>query len=408
MWFLVASLGKDLSRWRRDLPALLLWLAVPLVIGTLVTTLMDAGGGAKPRGTLLVADLDDSLPSNAVGAAFGQGELAELVDVESVSVEAGRARIDAGDASAFLVIPAGFGDALLSQEQVTLTLVTNPSQTILPGIIEDVLAVLLDGGFYLQQLFADEIAVMTQSTASPSDAEVAELAVAINRKLANAGSQLFPPAFDVEIVETTAAEPGASVSLLYLPGVLLMAIVFFANGFAADIWTERRQGTLRRLASVPSQLAIFLAGKTLAAGVFFAAVGVVTLLVGFAYHGIPVEKFPPMLVIVTLSGMGFFAWFVLLQMLASTSRGANLLTTLALFPLLMLGGSFFPLAAMPDGLRLLGRLTPNGYIVENMTTELTGSGAWLIATPGWAVVLAMLLSGLLLASWRLHGSFARN
>ena len=36
-----------------------------------------------------------------------------LVEVDSVSREEGTRRIEAGDASALLVVPAGFGDAVL-------------------------------------------------------------------------------------------------------------------------------------------------------------------------------------------------------------------------------------------------------------------------------------------------------
>ena len=64
---------------------------------------------------------------------------------------------EAGKASGFLVIPDGFTDAFINDEPVTLTLKTNPSQTILPGIIEDVTEVLLDLGFYAQQLLGDEL-----------------------------------------------------------------------------------------------------------------------------------------------------------------------------------------------------------------------------------------------------------
>ena len=66
----------------------------------------------------------------------------------------GEARINNGEASGFLTIPEGFQDAFLNETPVTLTLKTNPAQTILPGIIENVTEILLDAGFYLQRLLA--------------------------------------------------------------------------------------------------------------------------------------------------------------------------------------------------------------------------------------------------------------
>jgi len=147
MNFLWSAMSKDLARWREDAAAILLWLAIPLIIGTLITSLMGGEGGAKPTGLLLIADLDESLLSGLVAGAYSQGELGELISVEQVTLAEGTERINKGDASGLLIVPEGFADALLESEPVTLTLTTNPSQVILPGIITDVTEILLDAGF---------------------------------------------------------------------------------------------------------------------------------------------------------------------------------------------------------------------------------------------------------------------
>ena len=100
MRFFVSSLAKDLARWRQDAVAILLWLSIPLIIGGLITSLMDGNGGAKPTGLLLIADQDDSVLSGLVAGAYSQGELGELLVVEKVSTQDGEARIDAGEARA--------------------------------------------------------------------------------------------------------------------------------------------------------------------------------------------------------------------------------------------------------------------------------------------------------------------
>ena len=129
MNFLVASVKKDLARWMRDRGALLIWLGIPFLIGGLITSMIDGNDGGKPTGTLLIANLDDGLLSGAVAAAFGQGELGELIIVENTSVEEGTRRIEAGEASGFLTIPEGFTTAFINGTPVTLTLKTNPAQT---------------------------------------------------------------------------------------------------------------------------------------------------------------------------------------------------------------------------------------------------------------------------------------
>jgi ABC-type Na+ efflux pump permease subunit len=410
MDFIWSSVKKDLARWRQDFTAVLLWLSIPLVIGGLITSLVDGNGGAKPQGVLLIADLDDTFLSGFVASAYSQGELGELITVEKTTVEAGTESINAGEASGFLVIPKGFTDALLNSEPVTLTLKTNPSQTILPGIIRNVTDVLLDAGFYLNQIFGSEIDLImdTDLDGQSNDQKVAAIAAAIQKKIDAAAPLLLPPAIDITIADPPPEKPSVPVALLFLPGIILMAVMFSSNGLAGDYWTERENGTLRRLVYAPGRLAAFLAGKALAAGVIIALISALTLIIGFIYHDIAWSRLLPSLVWVTASGIALFAWFGALQMLASTQRAANLLTAMLLFPLLMLGGSFFPLAALPDWIAAIGRLTPNGFVVDRLTEELTAATAWAIEAQSWGVILIMAVSGLGICAWRLQTGFARS
>ena len=409
MNFLIASVRKDLSRWMQDRAAMLLWLGIPFLIGGLLTSMMDGGGGT-PTGTLLIADEDDSFISGAVVGAFSQEQLGDLIIVEAVSAEEGELRINEGEASGFLTIPEGFQDAFLNETPVTLTLKTNPAQTILPGIIEDITEVLLDGGFYAQRLLGPEIKAIMDSSAdsAPSDAFVAGISVDIQNKIEKIAEKLSPLAIELEIVEPPPAEPAPDYALLFLPGIILMAVLFAANSLAADYWVERDKGTLRRLVSAPAALTGFVTGKAIAAFAIMASVTSVVLIAGFAYHAVAWSKFIPSLVWVSLGGVGLFAWFAAIQMLLPNNRAANLVTMILLFPLLMAGGSFFPLAALPDWIADIGRLSPNGFIVDRLSNELTSPTAWAITPRSWLILLAITSSGLLLSALRLRAGFARR
>ena len=409
MGLFFASLKKDLSRWMQDRAAMALWLGMPFLVGGLLTSMM-AGGGVTPTGTLLIADLDDSLLSGFVVGAYSQEQLGELFIVEQVSPEEGEARIADGEASGFLTIPEGFQNAFLDETPVTLTLKTNPAQTILPGIIADVTEVMLDAGFYLQRLFSEEISTLRKAggEAGVDDAFVAGISVDIRNKFEALGDKLSPLVIDVEIVEPPPEEPQPDWALLFLPGIVLMAVLLTSNSLASDYWAERQRGTLRRLVSAPGALAGFVSGKTVAALVIIAGVSGATLVAGFAYHGVAWGKFIPALLWVSLGGVGLFAWFAVLQMLFPNGRAALLLTSILLIPLMMVGGSFFPLDALPEWIANIGRLAPNGFIVDRLSGELTSATAWSIDTQSWATMFAMLFSGLALGMWRLGTGFARN
>ncbi|MBT8062590.1 MAG: hypothetical protein KJO85_07885, partial [Gammaproteobacteria bacterium] len=83
-------------------------------------------------------------------------------------------------------------------------------------------------------------------------------------------------------------------------------------------------------------------------------------------------------------------------------------TTILLFPLMMAGGSFFPLAALPDWIAGIGRLSPNGYIVDRLSIELTASGAWSIDTRSWLTLISITVLGLAISTLRLRTGFANR
>ena len=187
-----------------------------------------------------------------------------------------------------------------------------------------------------------------------------------------------------------------------------MAVLFAANSLAADYWAERDKGTLRRLVSAPSALISFVTGKAVAALIVMLVVTAVVLLAGFAYHGVAWSKYVCSLLWVALGGVGLFAWFAALQMLMPNNKAANLVTMILLFPLMMVGGSFFPLAALPDWIANIAQFVPNGFIVDRLSIELTAASAWSIDIGSWLTSVAITASGLLIGALRLQTGFARR
>jgi ABC-2 type transport system permease protein len=405
MSFALTSFKKDLLRFRQDIMAVVIWISIPLLIGGLITSLM--GSNVRPNGVLLMVDQDQSFLSELVAGAYSAGELGELLSVEKVGLEDGTQRIEDGDASGLLVIPKGFGAALVNSEPVILTLRTNPSQTILPGIITNVTEILLDAGFYAHQLFGAEINLMKNMGDNPPDVLVAGLAVTMQNKIEAVAPQLFPPVIDIEIVEPPPQEPSTPLALLFLPGIILMAVMFSSNGVASDWWREREQGTLRRLVFAPGQLGSFILGKALAAAVIIGAVGGFTMILGYLFHGVSLSKLPSSLLWISLSGVALFSWFAVLQMSFSSQKTATVMSSMLVFPLLMAGGSFFPLAVMPGWIAAIGRASPNGFMADRLTTEVTAATSWSIPLADWLLVFVAATTGLAVCAWRLRSGFAK-
>lgn len=405
MRFLVASAVKDL-KWRlADPMALALWVGIPLIIGTLVGLATGGSGGGTLKARLLVVDQDDTLAAQLLMGAFGQGQLGEMFDVEEIDLAAGEARMADGDATAMLVIPPDLATAVLSEEPATLRLVTNPAQRILPGIVEQVLEVLVEGTFYLQQLFGDQLQAVTtlpEGDVTPSDVEVAEIATQINQAISGLEGTLFPPVIQLETVVDRPQAQSFNFALLFFPGMMFMSLIFVAQGLSEDLWAERKQGTLRRVAVAPSSMAAFLGGKLLAAVILMAGVSFVGVLLAVLLIDVDLSRLPLAVAWATFGGLPILCIFMLLQLMSTTQRGGGLLVSVVMFPLMMIGGSFFPSETMPGWMAAVGSWTPNGLTVEQLKLLMGSDYQW--AELGRAAV-ALAASGAVVLSlvwWRLR------
>lgn len=404
---------KDLQRLRRRPLEFLIWLGIPLMVGALFTLLFGGSDGPKPVAHLLVVDEDQSFVSRLILRALdgGGGEANAMpLRAESVAAAEGRRRIDAGEATALLTLPAGFGDAILTETPLTLSLVTNPSQTLLPRIVIEGLEILADGHFYLHRLVGEDLKRFAAMETSPSDADIADFSVRVRALFERLSESLDPPL--IALVDEPApadAEPAESVpmSFLFLPSVLFMALLFMAQALSGEIWEEAQARTLPRILCAPGGPLGFLLGKLGAALALFLAVGALSLLIGALALGLAPPRLPAALLWIGLSGTAIAAFFTALQLLARSQRAANILTMTLIFPLMMLGGSFFPFEIMPAWMAHIGGLTPNGWSLLHLKRILLGreSAPALLAGVLALVAATALLTALNAA--RLRARFGR-
>ncbi len=373
MPFAITAALKDLRRRLTDPAALAMWMGLPIVLGTLMS-LLNSGGGPVLKAKLLIVDEDQSFLSGLVASAGRQGQLAQMLETEVLSATEGKQKIDAGEASALLTIPKGFQDAVLNDRPTNLALVTNPAQRILPGIIEETLKMMVEATFYAQRLIGPQVrtAITTSGTNGPSDDAVAAVSRAFNQRLRALQDTLLPPVLSLQ--SKTISETAEAVDFwsLFLPGLLFMSVLFTAQGMSLDVWVEKTAGTLRRTLSTPQGAPPFLAGKLLA-GIGIMGIAILGgLVLGVSMFHVPLSRAPLALLWAAFSGGAILCYFLMLQMLASTARGAQFLSSMVVFPLMMIGGSFFPLEVMPAWMANIGRWTPNGMAVANLKQILFG------------------------------------
>ena len=385
---LLASIQKDI-KWRLSDPvSLVMWIGIPVLIGGMMG-LVFGGRGPSPKVKLLLADQDDNFITQMIPSA---ADRTGVIQVEKVVEAAGRRRIGEGDGSAFLLIPEGFTEAALNGKPCELELLINPSQTVGPQIVQGILETGVDAHHYLHLIAGDMLRDMAEPPPAGDNTFLTFAAKGIQmmnhvRKLSRLEKLFDPLILSVEDELTQAQKEKKAgtaktfnFGIFLFPGILFMSLMFIAQGITYDLWREKDLGTLSRLLCSPTSAATFMLSKMISGTLVIAAVAASGLLLGYFTFDLPLSVLPGALLWIAFAGTSLLAMFFVIQTFASSSRGANVLTSALVFPLMMIGGSFIPFGSMPSGMAAIGKSTPNGLGVAQLNKILLGqidSGALL-------------------------------
>ena len=157
------------------------------------------------------------------------------------------------------------------------------------------------------------------------------------------------------------AGPALSFRQLFLPGMLFMSFLFIATGMSADIWEEHRLGTLRKALTTPQSASRLLAGKLIAGVLIISTIALIALAGAMILFDVPLVRVPAAMAWCAFAGGALLALMTFLYTLASSQRGAELLTNAIVFPLMMIGGWFFPFESMPDWMAAIGKRRRTGW-----------------------------------------------
>ena len=197
---------------------------------------------------------------------------------------------------------------------------------------------------------------------------------------------------------------GRPVPLVSLvPSVLAMALFFSASAVGPLItpW-ERQARTYERLVTSPASLEAILAGDTLAATAFGAAISLLPLALGLIVTSVRITA-PMELVLGLLLGALTFAALGVLLAARSTDTPSEvmMLSNLVRLPLIFVSGVLVPIDRMPAWGRRVAPLSPLTYAADLLRGGL-GEPRFF---PAWvdALALAAFAAGFLaLARWLHH------
>jgi len=346
---------------------------------------------------MLVANEDDGLLASGVTSVFTSQQASKVFDTKTVTAAQGRALMETGKASALLTIPKGFTNDVLDGKPVTLRLLRNPAEGILPEIAEQTTGALvdvLDGG---RRVFDEPIndlkPLLDDDAKAPADADIIAISLAVKRAIESLSGWVDPPviALESEMFESATAstqpekqkQSGAAPSaifLLVLPGVAVYGLFLVADQGMRDVMTERTLGTLRRQLAGPIAGETIILGKAVYTAVLAGLAIVVIGGVGAALLSAPVS-IPAFLLLSAALVLAVTGTTAVIYGAARTERQASTLGNMIFLAMGFLGGGFIRIEGLPSGVRSIAPFTPLYWGTQGYRALLeNGAGVAGVAT----------------------------
>ncbi|WP_047152812.1 ABC transporter permease [Aneurinibacillus tyrosinisolvens] len=195
-----------------------------------------------------------------------------------------------------------------------------------------------------------------------------------------------------------------AVTLKYIdflvPGIVAMMIMSTnLNGVAGQIAAWRERGILRRMQSTTLKASTFIAAQITSRLILNGFQAIIVLLIGYLFFHTQVNGSWLLLILFVILGtLTFMSIGFIIAGLAKTPESAGPIAGFISFPLLFLGGVFFPVKNMPEVLQPFVKLLPITHLsnslrqVMNVGADLSTLWPEAALLGGWMVVAFVIAS----------------
>ena len=396
---------KDLKLMFRDRAALTFMLLAPflLTIGMgFVTGRFSGGASGLSDIPVIIVNLDKQELGNALEDLFSSEDLADLMEPTASRVadpEAARQLIDDDQASAAVIIPAGFTQSIIpasgtmfdpnyiQPEPVKIEVYTNPSRPTSSGVVKAIV---------------DEFVSRVEEGRTSGMTSIVQLMSTGLLNPQNAESEANDLFQNVDETESTAialkknteGADAVEFDLLayFAPGMALMFLMYTVSYGGRSILAERSQGTLPRLMISPTHTAQVLGGKVL--GIFFMGVAQVGILIlaSSVFFQVKWGDMLGVVVLILAAVFGAAGWGMLITAFARTPAQVGSTGSAVMLIFGIMGGSFISLEQFPPFMQTISKITPNAWGLDGFTTLALGGTLQNLAEP----ITALLIMGTVL------------
>ena len=363
-------MAKDLLEFRRNKMQLAALVMMPLIFLVMFGFIFPSGNTQQhmPMG---IVNLDQGQASQEFIAQLDlMNQNTSFMDFTNYSsVDEAKTQINQGKIYGAFIIPPGFSENLTTGKSGDFTVYIDNSNPQSATQIQQVLSSTVNG---LNDMKAQ--------------ATVLELSKETNQQI-NPQAIIFPY---VPQVSTTI--PGETNYFNFLaPGLMIMIVMMgVMTGIPEAISKEKELGTFDGMLSAPiSQISVII-GKTAALCIrgFLQCViilGLAMLLFGVTVQGsLLLAFFMLLLGIFSFIGLGILA----ISMSGGQASG-TMIVNLLMFPMIFLGGVFYPIQQMPGFMQTISQFIPLTYAADAMRKIIllnAGIGDVLYQMVGFGVV----------------------
>ncbi|MDF2720247.1 MAG: transporter [Paenibacillus sp.] len=178
-----------------------------------------------------------------------------------------------------------------------------------------------------------------------------------------------------------------------IPGIIAMMIMSNnLNGVAGQIASWRERGILRRMQSTTLNSATFIAAQITARLVMNSLQVLIVVIVGSTFFGTQVNgAWWLLFLFVALGTLTFMSLGFIIASLAKTPESAGPIAGFVSYPMLFLGGVFFPIKEMPEFMQPIVKLLPISHLtaalrqVMNVGADLSALWPEVALLAGWMI-----------------------
>ena len=396
---------KDLLQIARDWKSALFLVVMPILFTFFFGLVLQPESAAE---------VDARLPVGFVGQeAAGQigTHLEQLMAASEVirpvildEEEAGRVEqlVDEGELAAAIIVPEGFGQAVLAGQQPRLTALADDSTTAGRAAsqgIETVVSRLL-GAVQTARISTEEYAA-----AQGFDTEEARQAY-LQRGIDLAVAAWEQPPLTVTEEMAAPSEPAEAPEVpsgfaQSSPGMIVQFAIFGLITSAMILVLERQAGALKRLLTTPTSRVTVISGHVLA--MFLVVLGQVLLLliIGQLLFGVDYLRAPvASLLMATVVAFWAASLGLLIGAVSKSQEQVITLSLIAMFLFAALGGAWFPLEVAGEAFAMVGHVMPTAWAMDgfqNIVVRGLGLGSVLLPA---GILLAYGLVFFGLAIWQ--------